>query len=546
MLEKVIEDWLTSVSEKHFEVPFAQLLSLQGYSVLHIAKPHGPMEQGKDILARAPDGMPCAFQMKSGDLTLTQWRDSLKGQVEDLLDTAIQHPGIGWTTPHRAFLVTTGRLDDTLRQTIDSFNRAREQAGKHILTVWVKGDLLKMTGSALQRFMPCQIPELRDFLRLAIVEGKAMPDKKELARFFREVASSGTAGVSVATKTAAELVLLGAHLVGPYQREENHVAEIEVWGLVVGQLMYLASQSSATRHAVAGSLALVETAIFQSMARLCAEVAARKTFVEGNGLADPYVYRTRMTYTIGFLACAVLYGRWLGKPLRDEGAALAFMRAHTRELFLWGEGAVPYLLAAGWALDTQGAPVSLEALACVMTQALGQSNRPIRQRATSTPSLGETERRRGLPDPYVSVEDALLKPLQATTSPFEPQYIGTSYSLEPLVFLLAKRMRRQFIQQVWSDVTRISLAIFRPDSPRDLWQWHNDTGTAEQRYVANPTSWRDLRKAALNPESGLIPPLSESYPHLLLVYTLVAPHRLNRSTTVMLDRVNWHLGPEFA
>lgn len=89
MLERVVENWLASVSEKTFELPLSQLLSLDGYTIIHIARPHGPMEQGKDILALTPEGQPCAFQVKARDLTLKDWRDPdqpLKGQVEDLLD----------------------------------------------------------------------------------------------------------------------------------------------------------------------------------------------------------------------------------------------------------------------------------------------------------------------------------------------------------------------------------------------------------------------------------------------------------------------------
>jgi len=114
VLSKAIEDWLANVSERTFEVPFVQLLMVEGYKVVHLAKPHGPMEQGKDILAIAPDGVPCAFQLKQGDLTLKNWRDPeepLKGQVEDMLDIPIQHPSIPAGLSHRSFLVTTGNLD---------------------------------------------------------------------------------------------------------------------------------------------------------------------------------------------------------------------------------------------------------------------------------------------------------------------------------------------------------------------------------------------------------------------------------------------------
>jgi len=53
------------------------------------------MEMGKDVLAIAPDGMPCAFQLKgadSGKITLSKWRDDLSRQIVPLTQTKIIHP----------------------------------------------------------------------------------------------------------------------------------------------------------------------------------------------------------------------------------------------------------------------------------------------------------------------------------------------------------------------------------------------------------------------------------------------------------------------
>jgi hypothetical protein len=149
VLERVIENWLASVSERSFEIPFQQLLALDGYTVIHKAFPHGPMEQGKDLLAINADGLPCAYQLKSGNLTLREWRTDIQGQIYDLLDVAIQHPSIPKTPTHQSYLVTTGCLDDTLRQTIDAFNDGRRRQGKSELNVIVKGQLQQKLESAL-------------------------------------------------------------------------------------------------------------------------------------------------------------------------------------------------------------------------------------------------------------------------------------------------------------------------------------------------------------------------------------------------------------
>lgn len=50
MLQKVVEDYLESIREIQFFLPFSYLLQLQGYYDVHIT--HGSVEFGKDIIAK--------------------------------------------------------------------------------------------------------------------------------------------------------------------------------------------------------------------------------------------------------------------------------------------------------------------------------------------------------------------------------------------------------------------------------------------------------------------------------------------------------------
>jgi hypothetical protein len=259
VIERVIENWLASVSERAFEIPFAQLLSLEGYNVVHIARPHGPMEQGKDILAFDQDGTPCAFQLKAQDLSLRNWRDPdqpLKGQIEDLLDLPIQHPSFPQSTTHRSTLVTTGNLDDTLRQTISVFNHGRKTKGQTTLDVWVKGHIETKIRAALGRFMPGPLENFRDFLQLALVDGKGTPDKKRVAAFLKERVSQlqQTSPNNQITAACAETLILGIYLVQPYQLSHNHISEIEVWTLMAATLLNVACLSGPAKRVAFQSL----------------------------------------------------------------------------------------------------------------------------------------------------------------------------------------------------------------------------------------------------------------------------------------------------
>jgi len=71
MNERLVENWLISVNEKTFQIPFCQMLTAEGYTVLHLSR-HGPFEEGKDVIALDPAGTPCAFQLKGAKGKISQ------------------------------------------------------------------------------------------------------------------------------------------------------------------------------------------------------------------------------------------------------------------------------------------------------------------------------------------------------------------------------------------------------------------------------------------------------------------------------------------
>lgn len=89
MLERVVDNWLTSANERSYEIPFAQLLISEGYRVLH-GPVHHPFEHGKDIVALSPDGSLHAFQLKAGDLSLAALEE-IQAQLFALSATAVNY-----------------------------------------------------------------------------------------------------------------------------------------------------------------------------------------------------------------------------------------------------------------------------------------------------------------------------------------------------------------------------------------------------------------------------------------------------------------------
>jgi hypothetical protein len=93
VIERLIENWLTSAGERGYEVPFAQLLAAEGHRVIQ-GPVHHPFEHGKDILTFAPDGALHAYQLKGPDLVRLEDFEKIQGQLMALAGTAITHAAV--------------------------------------------------------------------------------------------------------------------------------------------------------------------------------------------------------------------------------------------------------------------------------------------------------------------------------------------------------------------------------------------------------------------------------------------------------------------
>ena len=94
MIEKLLEDWLDSASERSYQASFVQMLGGQGYRVLHSTR-HCALEYGKDVIAVAPDNVPCAYQLKGNPgshLGVREFRAEIQHQLVQLISQRSYSP----------------------------------------------------------------------------------------------------------------------------------------------------------------------------------------------------------------------------------------------------------------------------------------------------------------------------------------------------------------------------------------------------------------------------------------------------------------------
>ena len=125
MLKNVLDGYLDGLKgkERDFDLPFLALLPAMGFYDIHFT--HGHVEFGKDFIAKKLDSdgveRQYSFQSKAGDISNTEWRNGIQGQMFEAATLTLSHPNFDAMLPNQVVLVCTGRLDFSLRPAHDSF-----------------------------------------------------------------------------------------------------------------------------------------------------------------------------------------------------------------------------------------------------------------------------------------------------------------------------------------------------------------------------------------------------------------------------------------
>ena len=185
MIDRIIENWLINTNERGYEIPFCQYLISKGHKVLWLSI-HGPMEQGKDIITIDENGIPCAYQLKSGYINETVW-GKIKREVEDLIEIPIKYPNLDKNIQHRSILVTNNGISPSVKNAIDDRNLWYKQRGRRglelILSRELLGNFLEVNGT----FLPYKLPDMKSFLELFLFEGKELLNKELFANFIETI-----------------------------------------------------------------------------------------------------------------------------------------------------------------------------------------------------------------------------------------------------------------------------------------------------------------------------------------------------------------------
>ncbi len=521
MIEKLIEHWLTNVNELGYQLPFCEVLLTKGYHVLHVSS-HGPGEHGKDIIARDSQGGLWAFQLKGGDIRLSDWR-TIRSEVEELVRLPVSFPGVNSGEKHTPVLVTNGAIAGDARDSINQFARQWEADGARQLLVWPGKDLLARFLEAHGSFLPVQLSDVRTFVELYVENFADRLPRSKFSRFLEKLVRNASAKTAIKKKRLIEsIILIGAYIAQQYESAGNHVSAAEGWTIVTAQIFYIVQQSNLAEKYFAESLGITWEALERNLARFVEEVLGRGNFLEEpDRLVEPVVYGSRVTITLGWLAAAVLSRRYKTEITLDRTALWQMTRREMKRLRVLTEADWPAFMALALLLEREGAWRDADHMLGIWSDAMIRTNKG--PNAT------------GMPSPYWLQEKVLAKKMGMLAPDEDEQFGGRSYSLASALDMLVRRLCRQRVAALWRPASHVNNCGFVPGRQEEWFLWVCEDGELREEVPPPTISWRSWRESTSMLSPDRVPSLLIRYPEWILPFALTFPHRCNRDLSALAD-----------
>jgi len=528
LIERIVEDWLTSTSERGYQIPFCQCLMYEGYTILHISK-HGQMEQGKDIIAIDPSGTVCTYQLKTGDINLARWR-SMQGEIQDLVELPVAHPAVDKNKPVQPFLVTNGMIDDPVRRWIADRNKYWEELGLRKVNLLVKTQLLRKFIDAAGSFFPEEPLRLKEFLELYLIDGRSLPDKDKLASFVEHLLGQGARLIKSPhdfRRRVSGAAVIAQYLFSPFEKEHNHVAIVECWIRYLASVLALAEREMVSQEVYSGTYEIIVKRIVEQLDDLKTEFFSRQNYLEEPSIGDGgIVYKARLTMVLAWLCALQLFDLKLnGSAKRDERIIQVIKGNHNDWLWYWGQSATPYHLIISLFCEVMKESelswsIMLKVLADLSLQDVLEKSMP--------------DFVSNIPDPYVQVEQCIGAEMKLPGF-IEREYAASlSYHLSPIVYFAVRRNKRTSLNELWRRISKTPLCEY---SPRHKWHyllWRSNEGKEKTWFFDAAQSWRKLNELA-NQKDSTLPAIIYDHPEFLYFFLLVYPHRLTSESLRLMD-----------
>ncbi len=518
MIERIIENWLSNTNERGFEIPFCQYLISNGHKVLWLSI-HGPGEQGKDIITIDENGVPCAYQLKSGYINDNVW-GKIKREIEDLIEIPINYPGIDKNAPHRSILVTNNALSPDVKDAIDDRNLWYKQRGSNGLELMLGRELLGNFLEVNGTFLPTRLPDMKSFLELFLFEGKELLSKDSFANFIETLFfTEDTRNIELKRKIA-NAILLTQYLMEPYELQKNHISIIEGWVILHSYILALVEKNGLSEKDWLQSQKIIVEKINGQLGFLKDEFLSKTDYLE-DGWDGGLYYKARLTIVLGWLSAYELHLKETDTNYHVDNRICLSIKQLYHDLWFSGESVTPLFLMMFKICEASGNTSFSNKIICDLAIELVFRN--------------AAKEKNCLPNPYISIQQVIDHFYGHSDEKLDLEtFSGESFHLSVLVDALVRRNRHDLLNEFWKNVTYIMNSEFRPEEKWNLLKWHCKEGSQINFFYDMPQSWKMLENKALNLEIGCLPNSlikSPIHHYFLLAY----PHRLTSDTFKLVD-----------
>lgn len=524
MLEKLIENWLTSTNERGYMPAYCQLLVTQGYELLYIS-PHGPDEAGKDIIAKNPKGKLECFQLKNGDVNLNEFR-KIEGELSELLKHPIIHPSVPKTARYHSYLVVNGRVGDPVRSRIKERNDTNWNESRTTkLDYYQRDQLVQKFVQHYGSFFPQEAKSFRDFLGFYISQGDDFLNKERFCTFLDShfvIEAKKPSKTQIAHLISSSLILVN-YAISPWINSKNYVAQIEAWTCLLAYIYLQVEKHKLPEKYWKQSEVIANTFIEANFKDLLAEVEKRQHLLQGDWPTDGIVYPARTTIVLGYLCAFALYHRLQSNPLGDEIEAqiLEINKKYDIKLKFWGESFSPHLFTYFWFNLIHGRQLESVGRFSSMLNGL------VDPKKAPQPY--------GFPNPYFNYEDSVRMVNQLMEEDPKEHFVGQSYTMWSIVETLARRGFRDILAGLWPKISRTQYGELEPTNVNDLYLWKIKKGKLIEKFPNQSQSWKELVEVATTPNYSKLPAILAQKPDFALLFMLVFPQRLTPQLVKLID-----------
>lgn len=531
MLERLIEYWLDSASERSYQEPFCQMLIGMGHKVIHSTR-HAAIELGKDIISIDENGEPCAFQLKGNPgsrLTLTQFRE-IEIQLFEMAAQPIEFPGLKTANKHRSYLVTNGQVDEEVQLAVRNLNKRLKTLGlpHNAIQIWTRGELLKMANKLGASLWPSEVPDLGLLLEFLTHKGEddiAFESLHKLLQSTLRLDKPHAPKMEEFKRRATSAALLAEICLHQYRLAKNYHAIIKGLVMLVSYLIAASSRSGFSDKHIRPSINVATTGIRDALTDMCAELVENPNIGSRRGMDFSEVYGGRLLLISAYMSIHWLWSEDAGWKVKSQREFLQDWLPKLEDLPVWGEAAIPELLAVYWMQNS------------VST---GWAEQLALEKIAETVVFSLRNPEVGLASPYFSFSDVMrhkYRDILKSDDPLRGEAMsGVSHTSEALLHLLVRANLKTKCKMLWGSFNKLAQERFDPKHSWEYCLWRTEEGNNLSTLLDHTQKWDDLVEIARDCRVDGVPRELLQNKFFLALFLMTFPHRISSQVVRYLDQ----------